>query len=116
MDFFVNKRYKIHKEMNNTITINGKEYKVKNTLRSMFIFEQITRKPFKVETMLDNYIYFFSILLASNDDNFIQWDEFIDALDTDPTILQQLTDIVTKKNKIEDLLSGDDILEGEKKN
>ena len=94
--------------MNLTISINNKEYKVKNTIRAMFIFEQITKKPFQIETLLDNYVYFYSILLASNPDNLIDWDEFIDALDNDPSIFKQLNEILTKNNKVEELLNGTD--------
>lgn len=103
--------------MNLTISINNKEYKVKNTIRAMFIFEQITKKPFHIETLLDNHIYFYSILLASNPDNLIDWDEFIDALDEDPTIVKQLNDILMKNSKINDLLNeGEENANGEKKN
>lgn len=64
----------------NNIKIKDKEFRVKPTIRAMFIFEQITKKPFKVETMLDNYVYFYSLILANNDD-VLEWDDFIDALE-----------------------------------
>lgn len=89
----------------NTITINGREYKVKGTIRAMFIFEQITKKSFAIETMLDNYIYFYSLILANNPDKVIEWDEFIDALDNDPNIYLQLNEILTKNSKVEELLN-----------
>ena len=88
----------------NTITIKGKEYKVKGTIRAMFMFEQITKKAFAIETMLDNYIYFYSLLLANNDD-VMEWDEFIDALDDDPNIYIQLNKILIKNSKIDELLN-----------
>ena len=102
--------------MKNIITINGKEYKVKPTIRAMFIFEQITKKSFKIETILDNYIYFYSLILANNDD-VLEWDEYLDALDNDVTIYQQLSDVLTQNSKIEELLNQtDDNTKGEKKN
>lgn len=91
----------------NNIKINEKEYKVKPTIRAMFIFEQITKKPFKVETMLDNYVYFYSLILANNDD-VLEWDEFLDALDNDPTIYTQLNQILLKNSKIDELLNPTD--------
>ena len=36
-----------------TITIKGNEYNVKYTIRSMFIFEKITKKQFKIESIMD---------------------------------------------------------------
>lgn len=103
--------------MKNIITINGKEYKVKPTIRAMFIFEQITKKSFKIETLLDNYIYFYSLILANNDD-VLDWDEWLDALDNDVTIYQQLSDVLTQNSKIEELLnqSDENNTNGEKKN
>ena len=70
----------------NTITINNTEYKVKYTIRALFIFEQITGKAFEIRTLLDNYIFFYSMILANNPDNILDWNVFIDALDSDPSI------------------------------
>lgn len=87
------------KKVNNTVIINGKEYAVKYTIRALFIFEQITGKPFKIETLLDNYVFFYSMLLASNKDNVLSWDDFIDALDADRTLFQKLNNIVAEQEK-----------------
>lgn len=97
-----------------TITINNTEYKVKYTLRALFIFEQITGKPFNLETMLDNYLFFYSLILASNPDNVLEWDDFIDALDNDPTILTQINQAVEEAQKKNDIFSSTDD-KGEKK-
>nr|DAO24987.1 MAG TPA: tail assembly chaperone protein [Caudoviricetes sp.] len=70
----------------NTITINNTEYKVKYTIRALFIFEQITGKAFEIKTLLDNYIFFYSMILANNPGNILDWNVFIDALDSDPSI------------------------------
>ena len=70
----------------NTITINNTEYKVKYTIRALFIFEQITGKAFEIKTLLDNYIFFYSMILGNNPDNILDWNVFIDALDSDPSI------------------------------
>ena len=73
----------------NTITINNKEYKVKYTIRAMFIFEQIKGESFAINTSL------YSLILANNKDNPLSWDEFIDAIDNDPTIAQQINALAT---------------------
>lgn len=98
------------------ITINGKDYKIKYTLRALFIFEQITKKPFEMKTLLDNYVFFYSIILANND-NILEWNEFIDALDSDPTIFKQINDAVNQSVKVEDIIGGgeDDGSDGQKK-
>lgn len=100
----------------NTIKINETEYKIKPTVRAMFLFEQITKKPFKIENMLDNYVYFYSLILANNDD-ILEWNDFIDSLDNDPTIYGQLLDILNKSQKIDDILNTkDETKSDEKKN
>lgn len=89
--------------MNNTITINGVDYKIKYTIRALFIMEQITGKPFQVNTLLDNYIFFYSMILANNKDKILDWNDFIDALDNDPNLFKQLTEIgnsFTKKDSM----------------
>lgn len=81
------------------ISINGKDYNIKYTIRSLFIFEQITGKSFAINTLLDNYVFFYSMLIACNNDDVLTWDEFIDALDADPTILKQMNDVVEEQQK-----------------
>lgn len=86
-----------------TITINNKEYKLKYTIRALFIFEQITGRAFEIKTTMDNYLFFYSMLLANNPDNLLDWDEFIDAMDNDSTLITQLNKVIedsTKKNQL----------------
>ena len=64
--------------------------------------------------MLDNYLFFYSLILASNPDNVLDWDEFIDALDNDPTILTQINQAVEEAQKKNDIFSSTDD-KGEKK-
>ena len=95
------------------ITIKNKQYKVKYTIRALFIFEQITGKPFNISTLFDNYLFFYCLLLANNPDNVIEWEEFIDAIDSDKDLYQQLSKAVTDYQKQDNLLSGED--DGEEK-
>lgn len=86
-----------------TITINNKEYKLKYTIRALFIFEQITERPFEIRNTMDNYLFFYCMLLANNPDNLLDWDEFIDAMDNDASLITQLNQVVvdsTKKNEL----------------
>lgn len=82
----------------NTIKINDKEYKVRYSIRAMFIFEQIKGEPFGLFTTLDNFIFFYSMIMASNKDCTLKWDDFIDAIDNDPTIVTQLQEVLTSNN------------------
>lgn len=96
----------INKQMRTTIKINNEDYKIKQTLRALFIFEQITKKPFKIETLLDNYVYLYSVILANNNDKILDWNDFINALDEDNSIYEQLMEILNESKKVEELLDG----------
>ena len=102
-----------------TIQINGKNYKIKYSIRALFIFEQITGKAFKIDTLLDNYIFFYSMILANNKDgDILQWDDFLDAIDNDPKLFEKMADIVgktEKKNELFDKGQTEDEGDGEKK-
>lgn len=97
------------------ITINGKQYRVKYTIRALFIFEQITGKPFEIKTLLDNYIFFYSMILANNPDNVLDWDEFLDALDSDKELMAQLTKLVDDYQKKDSIFEQVDATSSEKK-
>ncbi len=103
--------------MTTTININGTDYRFKYTIRSLFIFEQITGRPFKIETLLDNYLFYYSMLLANNPDNTMLWDDFLDALDTDPTLMIEMNRIVEEQRKQSELFNTEENDgDGEKKN
>lgn len=86
-----------------TIKINNQDYQIKQTIKALFLFEEITGKQFEIKTTLDNYLYFYCLLLANNAD-FMDWDSFIECLDNDPTILIQITQMLNQQQKIEKLL------------
>lgn len=73
-----------------TITINGKEYKIRYTIRGLFLWEQIMNRPFEVKNLLDTYTLYYAMLLACNGDDAPEWNEFIDALDADPSLTVEL--------------------------
>nr|DAQ01271.1 MAG TPA: tail assembly chaperone [Caudoviricetes sp.] len=87
-----------------TVTINGKEFKVKYTLRSMFIFEQIKGCAFQVTTYMDNILFLYCIILASNKDIELTFDEFLDAIDADATLVQKISECFQKEAPVNQLL------------
>ena len=57
---------------------------------------------------MDNYIFFYSMILANNKDNVLEWDAFIDAIDADPTLFNKMSDIVTAQQRKNELFEGDE--------
>lgn len=87
------------------ISINGKEYLIKYTIRALFLFEQITGKPFKIETLLDNYVFFYCLILANNKNNIIEWDDFINAIDDNPNLFSEMNEVLEEENKKNNLFN-----------
>lgn len=81
------------------VKINGTDYNLKYTIRALFMFEQITGKPFEIKTLLDNYVFFYCLILANNQDNILDWNDFLEALDNDPTIFNQINAVVEDYNR-----------------
>ena len=90
------------------IVINGKGYAVRQTLRSLFIYEELAGKPFSGKNLADMYLLCYSTLLASNPDSFtMTFADFIDACDADPEIFRTYTAMLIEKNRIDKQDSAD---------
>ena len=61
------------------MTIKGQNYKLKYTLRALFIYEQITGKAFELKTITDEYLFFYCVLLANNPDSSLTFEELIES-------------------------------------
>lgn len=70
------------------ITIRDIQYKLKYTIRSLFIYEQITGKSFQFDGLMSEYILFFATLIANNPDMELSFDELINECDENPQIFQ----------------------------
>lgn len=87
------------------INIKGKNYTLKNTIRSLFIYEKIANKQFDGKNLIDYYILFYSTLLANNPDEFnLTFDEFIEINDQDINLFNQFVEFITKSNQINNQL------------
>lgn len=94
-----------------TITIKGKAYNYKYSLRALFIFERITGRPFALNDTMDTFTFFYAMLLANNPEfgEQVQFDEFIDECDENATIGNEMGDYLLSyfqnplnKNDVED--------------
>lgn len=103
------------------VTIKGVSYKIRYTLRALFIFEQITGKSFNVESSMEQFLFYYSILLANNPGTALSFDDFIDACEPDvegsADIIKAFTDLLTAQEKKMGIMKGgeDDTASGEKK-
>lgn len=85
----------------NTILINGKEYKIKYGIRAMLIAEQITQKPFSLENMNEQLVFLYSCLLAADNELTMSYEEFLDAVDDDLSIIIRFGQYLAEQQKKE---------------
>ena len=85
----------------NTILINGKEYKIKYGIRAMLIAEQITQKPFSLDNMNEQLVFLYACLLAADNELTMSYEEFLDAIDEDMTIIIRFGEFLAEQQKKE---------------
>lgn len=72
-----------------TITISGVQYILKNVLRNFFVYEEIKGAPFAFGKLVDEYLLFYSTLIANNESFSMQFSDFIDLCDSDPKLFAE---------------------------
>lgn len=83
------------------ITINNQEYKLKYTVRALFIFEKLSNKMFEGKTLTELYLLFYSILLANNNDLNFTFDELLNYCDEDMSLFTQFNEWLMDEFKVQ---------------
>nr|DAR82329.1 MAG TPA: tail assembly chaperone protein [Caudoviricetes sp.] len=96
----------------NTVTINNKEYKLKYSVRAMMLFEAAAGKLFTLDTLSDQYLFFYCCILAGNKDTDLTFDKLLDYLDEDPSIFTAYTKFMTNELKRQAEFKGKDEKKG----
>lgn len=78
------------------ITIKDRTYKVKYSIRCLFVFEQLTGNTFKLEKLMDEYVLFYAMILANNPDTTLTFNDFIDECDDNPSLVIKLQQYITE--------------------
>ena len=77
------------------IKIKDLEITLKNSFRSLIIYEAMTKKTFKPETITDVIVYFFSVISASANPAQVDWDDFMNWLDENPNAISEFQNWLT---------------------
>lgn len=72
-----------------TINIDGKEYKIKRTIRSLFVYERVFGRTMTISSTEDTFMYLWSTIKANNEDA-PSYEEFLDWIDEAPSVRSQL--------------------------
>lgn len=71
------------------ITINNTQYLLKYTIRALFVFENIAGHSYMPGKLIDDYLLFYSMLLANNESFSMPFDEFIAQCDNDYSLFDE---------------------------
>lgn len=83
------------------ITINEKDVILKKTFRSVIAYEQAMKKPFNPTTVSETIMYFYCVIIASDTELELTFDEFLMWLDEHETALKDFAQWLVKMNEIE---------------
>lgn len=97
------------------VTLNGKTYRIKYTLRGLFVYEQIAGVPFSPEKTLNVFLLIFCFLIVNNEDFSMSFDKFMDILDDEPETVKNIMDWMAEETTRINLISGEKLEDGEKK-
>lgn len=89
-----------------TISIYNKEVELKQTLRALFIYEKITNEMFNPSTLTNIVIYFYSVVMASDKNLAISFEEFTDWLDNNMNELTNFTNWLAQINNKNGFING----------
>ena len=82
------------------ININGKNIELKNTFRSHIIYEKITNEVFTPKNVTNIMLYFYSVVMASDMNLNLTFDDFMTWLDNNADELNRFTQwIINTTNK-----------------
>ena len=87
------------------ITIKNKTITLKRTFRSLIAYESATGKAFNPKTVTESIMYFYCVIIASDMELELTYDEFMDWLDENPTALQEFTQWLIEQSEIESKLT-----------
>lgn len=98
-----------------TITIRQTEITLKYSMRSLFQYENITGQSFNPKTLQDFCTFFYCVVMSSNRDLDLTFDEFIDFLDEDPSKMNEFAEWLSRVMQKSSFLSGGESQEKEGK-
>ena len=89
------------------INIKGKEIELKNTFRSMIIYEKVAGKTFNPEGITEILLYFYSVIMASDKDCQLEFDDLLDMVDENPKLITDFSQWLNKSFRISNYLNGE---------
>lgn len=71
------------------IVINKNEYVLRSVLKNLFVYEEIKGAPFVFGKLVDEYLLFYSTLVANNETFSMPFSDFIDTCDANSGLFEE---------------------------
>lgn len=78
-----------------TIKIGDREIKLRYTMRSLMLYENILKKSFAPETTTDVLVFMFCVIMGSAKDLQLDFNEFLDMIDENPSLMTEFAEWLT---------------------
>lgn len=88
------------------VTIKEQEITLKYSMRSLFLYEQKSGESFSPRNLEQYCLYFYCVVMSSNRDLDLTFDDFIDFLDEDPSKITEFAEWLSNVMMKNDFLSG----------
>lgn len=84
-----------------TVKINGKEIILKQTIRSLLMFENIKGTSYSPNSLNDILLYLYCVVVASSRDYTFSYEDWIDWVDENPAELEKIVQFIqqTEQNQ-----------------
>ena len=86
------------------IKIKDKIITLKLSLRSLLAYENITGKNFNPQNFSDMLVFFYAVVITSSKDYSLTFDDFVDYLDENPVLLEQLSQWISTEMTTNNIL------------
>ena len=88
------------------VTIKEQEITLKCSMRSLFLYEQKSGESFSPRNLEQYCLYFYCVVMSSNRDLDLTFDDFIDFLDEDPSKITEFAEWLSNVMMKNNFLSG----------
>lgn len=90
------------------LKIKDKDVTLKYSFRSLLIYENIQNKSFTPSTTTDVLVFMYCVIMGSAKDLDFTFDEFLDMIDEDQTLVIKFSEWLTKEINKQNTLSAEE--------
>ena len=90
------------------LKIKDKDVTLKYSFRSLMLYENIQNKSFTPSTTTDVLVFMYCVIIGSEKDLDFTFDEFLDMIDEDQTLVIKFSEWLTKEINKQNTLSAEE--------